>query len=181
MAGDKLDALGLVLEGKVRVLQEDFWGNRAIVAQIEAGGLFAEAFCCAGLGNIPVSVLAADETRVLYLDYERVISRCPSACEFHSRLVKNMLGILARKNVTLTKKIKHVSGRRTRDKLISYLSAVAAEQGKPSFEIPFNRQELADYLAVERSAMSAELSKMRSERLVDYQKNRFTLHRNMQS
>lgn len=181
MAGDSLRGIGLVLKGKVLVLQDDFWGNRDIVAQIGAGGIFAEAFCCAGLDKIPVSVLAADQTDIMFIDYERIISRCPAACAFHSQLVKNMLGILARKNVTLTKKIKHVGARRTREKLLSYLSGIAAETGSTSVQIPFNRQDLADYLAVERSAMSAELSKMRAEGLVEYHKNHFRLIRNHKS
>jgi CRP-like cAMP-binding protein len=86
-----------------------------------------------------------------------------------------MVRLLSYKNLELMKKINHITKRSTREKLLSYLSAEAKKQGSKSFLIPFDRQQLADYLCVERSAMSSELSKMRSEGLLEYQKSFFTL------
>ncbi len=175
MAGDKVAAIGLMLSGRAHILQDDFWGNRSIIAQLTAGDLFAEAFCCAGVSKMPVSVMAAEDADILLIDYSKIITPCSAVCDFHKQLISNMLGIVARKNVMLTQKIEHATRRRTREKLLSYLSSRALTNGTDTFKIPFNRQELADYLAVERSAMCAELSKMRDEGLLDFKKNSFTL------
>jgi CRP-like cAMP-binding protein len=174
-AGDEITSLCVVMSGGVHVILEDYWGNRAIIARVGPGELFAEAFCCAGVKNIPVSVMASGQSEILFVDFARAAWTCPSSCEFHSLLVRNMLRILARKNVTLMRKIEHVTRHTTREKLLSYLSERAHEAGSGAFEIPFSRQELADYLSVERSAMSNELSKMRGENILRYEKNHFEL------
>jgi len=175
-AEDTLETVGIVLSGTVHIITEDFWGNRSLLGEAEEGDTFAEAFACAGISNMPVSVLAAQNAEVLWLNYRRIITSCTSACAFHAALIENMLKILAQKNISMLKKLEHVTRRTTREKLLSYLSEQAKLAGGDEFDIPFDRQQLADYLAVERSAMSAELSKMRADGLLEFRKNRFTLY-----
>ncbi|MDR3231188.1 MAG: Crp/Fnr family transcriptional regulator [Synergistaceae bacterium] len=174
---DAAVSVGLVLSGGVHVLQEDFWGNRAIVARVESGDSFGEAFSCAGVEKLPVAVVAAERSEVLFLDYGRTAGVCSSVCPFHVGLIENMMRILAEKNIALTQKMEHLTRRTTREKLLSWLSEQARRAGSNSFEIPFNRQELAEYLSVDRSAMSAELSKMRKENLLRCERSRFELLR----
>jgi len=100
---------------------------------------------------------------------------CPSACEHHSRIIRNLLGELAEKNLRFGEKLTHMGQRTTRAKLMSYFSAEAQRLGSYEFDIPFSRQQLADYLAVERSGLSLELGKMRSEGLLDFHKSHFIL------
>ena len=174
-AGDPAGAVGIVLAGALHIVQEDFWGKRAILARLAPGDLFGEAFACAGIKRLPVSVAATENAQIMLLDYRKIIAPCPKACAFHAVLVGNMLRILARKNVLLVHKIEHLTRRSTREKLLSYLSAQAREVGQSSFVIPLNRQELADYLAVDRSAMSSELSKMQAEGILTFKRNEFEL------
>ncbi len=175
MTGEPVTSVGIVLSGGVHVVQEDFWGNRTILANVRPSGLFGEAHSCAGTEKLPISVIAVENSTVLLIDFKRIITSCPSACSFHTGLILNMLRIMAKKNVFLTQKMEHITRKSTREKLLSYLSAEAQERGTSKFEIPFNRQELADYLAVDRSAMSNELSKMQNEGLLSYERNRFNL------
>lgn len=175
MSGDSVRSIGVVLDGGVHITQEDFWGNKTILAEIGSGGLFAEAFSCAETEKLPVNVLAVRESYILLIDYRRVIKTCSSACGFHTTLIRNMLVILARKNIMLTQKMEVLSRRTTREKLLAYLSAQSLKAGSNSFEIPFNRQELSEYLSVDRSAMSNELSKMRNDGILDFCRNSFKL------
>ncbi len=173
--GERSGPMGLVLSGSVHIVQEDFWGRRTILTRIVPGELFGEAFACAGLERLPVSALAAEAAEIILFDYRKIASPCARACACHSGLINNMLRILARKNVFLVQKIEHLSRRSTREKLLAYLSARARETGQSNFAIPFNRQELADYLAVDRSAMSSELSRMREEGILEFKRNEFEL------
>ncbi|NLT58179.1 MAG: Crp/Fnr family transcriptional regulator [Clostridiales bacterium] len=175
LAGDRVTLIGIVLSGGVRILQEDFWGNRAILDNIGPGGLFGEAFSCAEVEHLPVSVMSVLPSDILLVDYRRIITTCSSACVFHARLIRNMLHIMAEKNVRLTQKMEILTRRSTREKLLRYLSAQAQQTGGSSFTIPFNRQELAEYLAIDRSAMSKELSKMQQDGLLRVDRSRFEL------
>ncbi|SCJ78460.1 transcriptional activator FtrB [uncultured Clostridium sp.] len=174
-AGDPPLQVGMILSGSAHIMKEDFWGNRAILADVQPGELFGEAFACASASLLEVSAVATESSDILFFNPQNLLSPCPSACGFHTRLIRNLVGILAQKNVALTQKLEHLSRRSTREKLLSFLSACALRQGAARFTIPFNRQELADYLFVDRSAMSAELSKLRSEGLIAYHKNQFQL------
>jgi CRP-like cAMP-binding protein len=165
--------VGVVLRGDVHIMQEDYWGNRTILARVDPGGLFAEAFSCSQTDELPVSVIAVEKSDVLLVDYKRIITTCSSGCAFHSKLIRNMMQILARNNILLTQKMEHITQRTTREKLFSYLSAQAKRAGSPRFVIPFDRQELADYLSVDRSALSSELGKMRAAGILSFEKNRF--------
>ncbi len=174
-AGSFISHVGVVLGGRVHIEQNDYWGNRTILAQLGPGELFGEAFSCAGVERLPVQVYAAEQADILLIDYRKIISSCPSSCAFHAQLIQNMLRILAQKNVALTRKMETITQRTTRDKLLAYLSGEAQRQGQGAFSIPFNRQELADYLSVDRSAMSSELARMQREGLLRYHKNDFVL------
>ncbi len=174
-AGGRAEALGVVLTGQVQVFREDSEGNRHILAEMGPGDVFAEAYACARTSRLPVSVWTIQESDLLLLNVSRVISLCPSACSFHTRLVGNLLSILAEKSIRLNEKIDHLSRRTIREKLLSYLETRADREGMRTFIIPFNRQELADYLCVDRSALSRELGILRREGVLDFQRQRFTL------
>ncbi len=174
-SGETIDRFGIVLSGEVQVIQDDYYGNRSILAQIGAGNLFGESFAYAEIKALPVSVIATMESELLFIDCRRLAAPCTKACGFHSRLIQNMLHIVSRKNVSLTQKMEVTSKRTTREKLLAYLSTEAKKAGGNCFSIPFNRQELADYLFVERSAMSAELSKLRDDGVLSVHKNEFEL------
>lgn len=179
LAGTPAGQMGLVLSGRVRVVREEFSGSRALLAELEPGELFAETFACAPAlpGGLPVTVLAAEDCAVLLMDLRKVVQTCPNGCPFHTRLVSNLLGVLAWKNLALNRRMVHLSRRSTRGKLLSYLSEQAAMAGGNEFTIPFGRQELADYLCVERSAMSAVLSRLRDEGVLETHRNHFRLLR----
>ena len=168
--------VGVVLSGGVQVVREDYYGNRSILAALGPGELFGEAYACAGTETLPVSVLAVKDSAVLLLDCKRVLASCSSVCQFHSRLVRNLLQVVARKNLLLHQKIQVMSRRTTREKLMAYLMDQAKGQGAGEFTIPLDRQALADYLGVDRSAMSAELSKLRREGVLECDRAWFRLH-----
>ena len=172
---DIITKIGIIEEGSARIIKEDLWGNRSILTNLEAGDMFGEAFSCAGEEKMSVSVVAAEDTKILMIDCRRMLTSCSSACVFHTQLIKNMLSIMGRKNIQLTQKMEHITKRTTKEKLLSYLSAEAKIHGRNSFDIPFNRQELADYLSVDRSAMSNELCKMREEGILEFERNHFEL------
>jgi CRP-like cAMP-binding protein len=176
-AGETPRFFGIVLSGSVLVVQDGFWGNRSILERVEPCGMFGTAFALGGFEKLPVSVMAAPAAEVLLIDGNRISRTCPEACAFHSRLIRNLMGNLAKGNTTLIQKLEHITQRSTREKLLSFLSAEAIRAKSNSFEIPFNRQELADYLSIDRSAMSAELGRMRDEGVLEVHKNCFTLHK----
>lgn len=173
--GDSVSTVGLVLSGTVQVIKEDFWGNRTILNQIAPGQLFAESFSCAQTDHLPISVVSPSHCEIMFFNYKKIIATCSSACQFHTRLIQNMLRSVAQKNISLTTKIEHMSQKTTREKLLSYLSEQAHLACSHTFSIPFNRQQLADYLSVDRSAMSSELSRMRNEGLLTFERNHFIL------
>ena len=174
-SGESIEKFGIVLSGQVQVVQDDYYGNRSILGKIDIGNLFGESFACAEIKTLPVSVITMSESELLFIDCHRLAVPCAKACGFHSRLIQNMLSIVSVKNISLTQKIEFTSKRTTREKLLAYLSAEAKKSGSSHFCIPFNRQELADYLSVERSAMSAELSKLRNDGVLKFHKNQFDL------
>ena len=173
--GDTAESIGLVLSGSVLVVQEDIWGNRNILSKAGPGQTFAAAYACAPGSLLNVSVLAETPVTAMFLNVKRVLNVCPSACEHHGRIIRNLLGELAEKNLRFGEKLTHMGQRTTRAKLMSYFSAEAQRLGTYEFDIPFSRQQLADYLAVERSGLSLELGKMRSEGLLDFHKSHFIL------
>lgn len=174
-AGTVTTAMGVVLEGRVEIVRDDYWGNRQILGTAGEGELFAESYACLEGEPMMVTAQAAVESRILFLEIGRLLETCSPACEFHSRMIHNLLYILAGKNLRLTRKIDHMGQRTIREKVMAYLSFEAEHQGQETFSIPFNRQQLADYLAVDRSALSAELSRMQRDGMIAYEKNQFTV------
>lgn len=175
LEGAQVRSIGVVLSGKIQVVREDYYGNRNIVANLGPGELFAETFACAAVQSVPVSVFAAEKSEIMLLDCKKILSPCPSSCGFHRLLIENLLQVMARKNLFLSGKLDLLSRRTTREKLMAYLSGEAKKAGQSDFVIPFKRQELADYLGVERSAMSAQLCRMRDEGILEFNRNHFRL------
>jgi CRP-like cAMP-binding protein len=175
--GDAVSEIGLVVSGRLHLMKSDIWGNNAIVTEITPPEMFAESVVCGGLGRVPVSVIAKEPSQVLFIDYKKIVTTCQSSCVFHSKLIHNMIGVLARKNIMMSAKMAHITKRTTKEKLLSYLDEQARQKSSKVFDIPYNRQELADYLSVERSALSAEMSKLKAEGIIDYKKNHFDLLR----
>jgi len=175
MCGDSLHHFGIVLSGQVQIYQEDYYGYKNILSNVGVGHLFGESFACADIESLPVSVLATADSDLLFIDSRRLAVPCTNACAFHSRLIQNMLTIIAKNNISLMQKFEITAKRSTREKLLAYLSAEAQKARSNRFSIPFNRQELADYLSVDRSAMSTELGRLRDEGLLEFHKNHFEL------
>lgn len=173
--GDAAERMGIVLQGRVRVVREDYFGNRSIMAKLSAGQLFAEAFACAGDMRLPVNVIADEAAGILLIDAQRILHTCDSACAFHTQLIYNLVKILAVKNLVCQEKIEVTSRRTTREKLLAYLMLCAKQAGSNCFTVPFDRQELADYLEVDRSGLSAEISKLRKEGVIRCERSHFEL------
>lgn len=170
----KKGIIGIVVKGSITIYNEDFWGNRNIIARCTEGDMFGEAFAGAG-ETLEMDICTSEKTEIMYIEFENIVRPCDKYCEYHKILVANLLRIISLKNIHLMRKIKHLSKRSTREKILSFLSEQAKIKQKNEFEIEFNRQELADYLSVERSAMSRELSKLKAEGLLDFRKNSFRL------
>ena len=174
-AGDPVTALGMVLSGKVSIENDDVWGNKSILDYVFPGQVFAETYACVPGSPLMISAVAAEPTEVLFVDTSRVLHVCEAACDFHNKLVRNLLTIASQKNLNLSRRIFHTSSKSIRGRLLSYLSHQALQQGSREFDIPFNRQQLADYLSVDRSAMSNELSNMQRDGLLQVERNHFRL------
>lgn len=175
MSGQNINHFGVVLSGKAQIYQEDIYGNKSILSNIGVGDLFGESFAYSETKIFPVSMMTTTESDLLFIDSNKLASPCTNACSFHSKLIQNMLRIIATKNISLTQKIEFTSKRTTREKLMAYLSSESQKSRSRSFSISFNRQQLADYLFVDRSAMSAELSKLRDDGILKFNKSQFEL------
>lgn len=173
MAGDPLPYVGIVLSGQATVFKTDLLGSRTVLGALEPPQLFAETFVCAGVKTSPVTVEAATDADVMLLAFDRILRTCASCCLHHSALIHNMLRIVAQKNIALSEKLDHMARKTTRQKLASYLIDQATRFDNRRFEIAHDRQALADYLSVNRSALSRELSRMSEEGALDYQRNSF--------
>ncbi len=173
--GEHLSDILVLAEGRLHIQRDDYWGNRSILGHIGVGEIFGEAYVAPESGTLLNDVIAVEDSSVFFFDVKRVISTCSSACRFHTMVVQNLFFAISEKNRGLVQKLDYMSRRTTREKLISYLSEEAKKQNSASITIPFNRQQLADYLSVDRSAMSNELCKMRDEGLLEFEKNRFRL------
>ena len=167
--------VGIVLSGSVSIEQLDIYGNRSILSMVTPSRIFAEAFACAGVASIPVSVVANEESEIMFINIERILNTCSNNCRFHNALIRNLMHDLAEKSLMFHRKIDIISKRTTREKLLTYLNYESKSQGRMSFDIPFDRQGLADYLEVDRSGLSLEISKLRKEGILESRKNHFTL------
>lgn len=176
MEGDKLSNIGIIVEGDAAVYKTDILGNRILFAQINPPHLFAEALLCAGITKSPVSVEAITNVRALFIPYRRIIGNCPKCCSYHSRLIHNLLKIVANKTISLTEKLDHLSHKTTRQKIAAYLLSEAVKSASNRFTIDFDRQALADYLCVNRSALSRELSGIGKEGIISSNRSSFIIH-----
>lgn len=172
--GDKISEIGLVIYGSVLIEHNDLWGNRSILGIFKEGSIFAESFAYVN-ETLKVDVIAAEDTEVLFLDAQSVITTCKNACFFHTQLIHNLLSISSNNNILLSERILNTSSKTIRGRIITYLSQEAYRNSSNVFTIPLNRQELADYLNVDRSALSNELGKMRDEGLLSFYKNKFEI------
>ena len=174
-AGDKVRSVYMILSGSMHIIDEDFWGNRSIIGTMEKGTLFGEAYVFSLKKAHLVSVIAAEDAVILEINPEKLFNTCTNGCECHMRLIKNALYILSEKIVLLTEKLGHIVRRSIQEKILSYLSKCAQHEKSSSFTIPYSRQQLADYLCVDRSALSHELSRLQREGIIQYHKNYFEL------
>lgn len=173
--GEHIDNITVLVDGKLLVQHDDFWGNRNIVNVIRVGEMFGEAYVAPESGALLNDVIAEEDSSIVFFDIKRILTVCSTACRFHSIVVQNLFFAISEKNRKLVQKIGHMSKRSTRTKLLSYLSEEAKRHNNNQFTIPFTRQQLADFLCVDRSAMSNELCKMRDEGFLQFKKNKFTL------
>ena len=167
--------IGIILSGAVDMVKEDLWGNRTMLVRMRRDELFGETFACGSDNLSVVTFLVSEDAKVLFMPFDRVMHSCTMACVFHHRLIENMVRVIANKNRDLMRKVEVVSKRTIREKLLTYLSIQAQIQGSRYFESPLGRVELAEYLCVDRSALTRELAKMKADGLIDYDKNCFRI------
>ena len=175
--GERADRIGTLLSGTLSVSAYDLEGRRTIIKRIGPAEIFAAAQALSGTEAMSVDVEADEDSDVLLVRADRILSPCENACAFHARLVRNIMRTLAVKTLELSRKIEMLSHRSTQDRLMAYLRSVAQQQGTTEFDIPFDRQQLADYLCVERSALSAEISRLSKLGLIASRKKHFTIRR----
>lgn len=173
--GSRAKYIGIVLSGAVQVEQVDYRGNRTIISELGSGEIVAEAFACAGVESLPVSVVASRPSEVMFIDSDHVLQTCSNGCGFHRQLIYNLMKDLALKTITIHQRAEIISKRTTAEKLMAYLSVQSKKVGNRTFEIPFDRQGLADYLEVDRSGLSSEIGKLKKQGVIDCRKNRFTI------
>lgn len=173
--GERIERLMMLAEGELHIQRDDYWGNRSIISMVGVGEMFGEAYAAPESGPLLNDVLAVEDSAVIFLDIGKLLTVCPNGCKFHAMAVKNLFFAISEKNRKLVRKLGYMSRRTTREKLIAYLSEEAKRQNSGAFSIPFNRQQLADFLSVDRSAMSNELCRLRDEGLIEFEKNRFRL------
>ena len=167
--------IGIVLSGKAQTTQIDYYGNRSILSHVRPAEVFAEAFACAATNSLPITVTAGERSEIMLIECDHILHTCSNHCDFHQQLIYNLMKDLATKTILFHHRIEITSKRTTRDKLLTYLTQAAKEAGSDCFDIPFDRQELADYLEVDRSGLSVEIGKLRREGIIENKKNHFVL------
>lgn len=167
--------IGIVLQGAVDMIKEDHWGNKTMLMRLGKNEMFGETFACGEDTFSVVTFVVSADAKILFMPFHRVMHNCANACAFHQKLIENMVKVIAGKNRELMRKVEVVSKRSIREKLLAYLSLQAQTQESPYFDIPLGRAELAEYLCVDRSALTRELAKMRDEGILDYDRNSFRL------
>ena len=172
---EKIKHIGVILAGSVDMVKEDIWGNKTMLVRIRKNEVFGETFACGSDNSSVVTFLVSENAQILFMSFNRVMHSCTMACQFHHRLIENMLSIIANKNRDLMRKVEVVSKRTIREKILTYLSIQAETQESRYFDIPLGRVELAEYLCVDRSALTRELAKMKEDGLIDYDKNCFRI------
>lgn len=172
---EQIQQIGIILSGSVDIIKEDVWGSKTLLLRLGKDEMFGETFACGEDNHSVVTFFAPENAEILFLPFYRVMHNCTMACVFHHRLMENMVGIIAKKNRDYLQKIEIISKRTIREKLLTYLSFQAQVQESRYFELPLGRVELAEYLCVDRSALTRELAKMKQDGLIDYDKNCFRI------
>lgn len=175
LSGNISENLGLIIDGVAHVVREDFWGNKTIVGELHENEIFGEVFA---IQKIPLenTVIAKSTVKVLLINTNLILNPCREGNTFHDEIVKNLILILAKKTMNMNRKLEHITKRNMKDKILSYLSSISEKEKNKTFEIPYNRTELSEFLCVDRAALSKELSKLQKEGLINYKKNTFTLN-----
>ncbi len=173
--GEPAKYIGIVLSGSVNIVRIDYYGNRSILENADPSETFGESFACAGAKSLSVSVIANEPSEIMLIDCNRILHSCPNHCGFHEKLIFNLMKNIAEKSILFHRKLEILSKRTTEEKLLTYLMFQAQKAGSNSFDIPFDRQELADYLEVDRSGLSSEISKLRKKGILVSRKNHFEL------
>ncbi len=170
IAGNNTPGVGIVISGEAQIIKENILGDSTIIALLKSGDMFGETFACMKMKEIPVSVISSDKSDVLFIDIDNIIHTCPSSCSFHSQLISNMLYIIAEKNILLNQKMSYITHKTIRNRLEAFFLDIIEKKGSYTFTLPYNRNELADYLCADRSAMSRELFKMQSDGIIKINK-----------
>lgn len=173
--GERINYITVLVKGSLHIQNDDYWGNHSIINTVSIGEVFGEAYIAPDSGAILNDVAAVEDSAVIFFDVRKMLTVCSSGCKFHTLVIQNLFFTISEKNRKLVQKLGHMSKHSTKEKLISFLSEEAKRQNSRAFTISFNRQQLADFLSVDRSAMSKELCKMRDEGLLTFEKNKFTL------
>lgn len=173
--GNRARHVGIVLSGSVQIIQVDYNGNRSILSSVSPSETFCEAFAAAETDSVPISVIANEPSYIMLINCSHILHTCSNACGFHHQLIYNLMKDIATKNIILHQRLEITSNRSTREKLLTYLSYQSKRAGSRTFDIPFDRQELADYLEVERSGLSNEISKLRDEGILESNRKHFIL------
>ncbi len=176
LIGDKITSLGMIIEGGAIISRDDFWGNTSIMSKLSPPQLFGISYALSTSGLSEVNVVAEKDTKVMYFTIDRIFNSSCAEVEINNKMIKNLVKVLADKNIQFSSKIEHISKRKMRDKILSYLSEVSQKKKSNSFTIPFSRQQLADYLCADRSALSNELGNLRDEGVIEFKKNHFKLY-----
>jgi len=173
--GDRIIRIGIVLSGRLHLVKYDYYGREDIISGVTTGDIFGEAAAFSTEKILPLNVVSVTDSEILFIDYKRLCTTCGNACAFHSKLIESMITVISDKNIKLNRKLDYMSRKKIRDKLLAYLYDYSKVKKSKVILIPFNREQLADYLSVDRSALSAELGKMRKEGILNFRKNRFEL------
>ena len=174
-AGSATDRMGIVIEGSVTIESNDIWGNRTILSHVDEGQFFAETYALLEKETMLVDVVANENCRILFLKVGSLDQLTSLNKPWANTLIVNLLSISARKNLHLSGRSFHTSPKTIRGRVMSYLNTVSLQKGSKEFDIPFDRQQLADYLNLERTALSKELGKMQNDGIINVRKNHFRL------
>lgn len=173
--GESVREIGIVLSGRVIIELSDAWGNNSVISGVEKGGAFAEAYACVPDSLMLQHVTAYEKSEILFIDIRALLETDGVKNKAQLKLLKNLLTVCASKNLKLSSRMLNITPKTIRARLMSYLSECVKTSGSYKFEIPYDRRQLADYLGTDRSALSAELSKMQKDGLLKYNKNRFEI------
>ena len=173
--GERATHVGIMLTGSAQIINYDYYGNRSILGTVGPSELFADEFACSETPELPVSIVADEKSEIMLIECSRILHTCSSACSFHQQMIFNLMKNLALKSLSFHQRADIISKRSTREKLMSYLLMQAKKVNSNRFDIPFDRQELADFLEVDRSGLSTEIGKLKKQGIISNNKRHFEL------